>query len=271
MTCDMHLPSLVCRPRSAGVASWELANGRQSAYDIIKISDSIRRLLYHENMTVYDLALSLTKDSLTHVRDLLEEIRKCYPVMTPSEILAAEMAVLMAQHPSSPRWLMKLDDEQGGRGFAYLDVKDDKGLTRELQRIHEADQVRCVVGYVDWHWRCRHVCRFTALYMSNGTTYGAGDRGGQCGLAAAPAPMHGSDTLPVSPAQARDFSAIMDILSRAQAAVRVAKMLESVLPVHAVVCSPLYGRWTQYAEAFIRYGGVMEACPVQVQPARRCL
>lgn len=63
--------------------------------------------------------------------------------------------------------------------------------------------------------------------------------------------------------QARDFTAIMDILSRAQAATQIAQLLERVLPASAVVCSEVYGRWGQYAETFIRRGGVIEAVPVQ--------
>jgi len=141
----------------AQVASCELSQGVPSVYDILKISDSIRRILQKEGMSVFAMALALARDAMGSLRDLLDEMRHCYPVMTPTEILAGELACLMAQHPGHPRWLFKLDDEHRGRGFAYLDLKGDKDLSRELLRVADTEHGRDLVAVLDVQARAEAV------------------------------------------------------------------------------------------------------------------
>eukprot|EP00741_Cyanophora_paradoxa_P021428 tig00021352_g20686.t1 len=55
--------------------------------------------------------------------------------------LVARLAELMVLHPAVPRWLVKIDDEFGGRGHAVLDVAHVKGheaVREEYRRMPEA-------------------------------------------------------------------------------------------------------------------------------------
>ena len=69
------------------------------------------------------------------MRDYLLAQRSVYVVMTPTEILASELAVLMIQYPSTPRWLFKLNDEDHGRGLAFLETRLDRALGKALAAV----------------------------------------------------------------------------------------------------------------------------------------
>jgi hypothetical protein len=51
------------------------------------------------------------------------------------EGLLTTLASLMVEQPTVPRWLMKIDDEHGGRGHAWVDVANIKGLAAVLERL----------------------------------------------------------------------------------------------------------------------------------------
>jgi hypothetical protein len=51
------------------------------------------------------------------------------------ESILTTLASLMVEQPTVPRWLMKMDDEHGGRGHAWVDVANIKGLAVVLERL----------------------------------------------------------------------------------------------------------------------------------------
>ncbi|CAG9462313.1 unnamed protein product [Pedinophyceae sp. YPF-701] len=158
-----------------------------------------------DGLSVYRAGMhGIRSSSIMHVRDFLTEARRLYWVFSPTEILANELSLLIAQYPRFDRWILKVDDEVRGRGFAWLDIEADRALADEVQRLRELD---------------------------------------------APG----------------EYAVPLDAEARALAATELARLLEAALPAKCKIADTrLFPSWRPYADAFMRRGGVIEACPESV-------
>jgi hypothetical protein len=139
------------------------------------------------------------------------------------------MARLAVAHPRVCRWIMKIDDESGGRGHAFIDVS----AIRELQPVLR-----------------RAVETLAAAGLGDGGVWG--DTGGS-----------GAE---VGSSVAGDAGVDDELRTLCGAA---AAILRRAIPGRAVIAAPAaYGgaqdSWTRFYTEITLRGGVVEACPVTV-------
>jgi len=130
----------------AFMAAAEVARGAAPSFNIDSIAQSVRKTLWERGLSPFELALPACVPGADTAAHFVAEVRRIYPVMTPTEIVSAELGALMQRLPSSPRWLLKLDADVRGRGFAFLDIESHEGLAEELAAVGRAASMAGIEG-----------------------------------------------------------------------------------------------------------------------------